>query len=232
MVNMLANKRLMVKGDGPGRQFLPNLKLIGTMSEDFLTDTLELIRNTDPDHNDIFDMESYGLAKQCKLAVGVNGENVEETFCVKDNNTRHIMLQEPMSADVGLYEKGYTKPIANKEHIIKHVKSFLKDKGIFYRGRISVLTPGTNVPKHIDTNTSVSVRLNFLTQGLQEFFVERRGIVESVIMKPGDVYFINQGWRHWVKNLSDIERITILISCDWGELKPYFTLQEDGKTWI
>lgn len=231
-MNMTKNTRSRVVGNnGPSRKLLPNFKKLGTMSEEFLRDVYMFLDNLGSDYDDLSVIKQEKvvndgqLVTNCKLAVGDNGETTKDMFDIE--NMRSIFLQKS-NKEVALDEFDYQQPIDGSNIVLDYINSWLIDDATFFRTRINILNNDCHVPPHIDTDTSVYVRLMFMIEGEQEFFIKRRGQVSSVKMQQGDVYFINQGWTHWVENLTqtDKHRTVLLISCKWKDVSHYFTWLE------
>jgi hypothetical protein len=230
-MNILENSRYRAVGqNGPDRKLLPNFKKLGTMDQNFLNDTAKLFEYLGDDYDDLSvlkkdTIEQNGkLVTNCRLAVGDNGTPTADSFNVRE--MRSIFLQESDKA-LALDEIDYRKPIKGSESVMRHIEKWAGTD--FFRARINILFHETDVPPHIDTNTSVYVRLMFMLEGEQEFFVKRRNEVSSQVMSAGDIYFINQGWTHWIKNLTDHtkNRSSLLISCKWPSIEKYFQYDKE-----
>lgn len=228
-MNILENSRHRVVGhNGPDRNLLPCVKKIGTMSSEFLSDATNFIKHLGNNFDDLNVLKAEKivnngkLVTNCQLAVG----DGPDTFYV--DKMRSIFIQQS-DKEVALDEIDYQSPIAGSEKLIEHIKQWIHPDYNFFRARINILNHGTDVPPHIDTNTSIYVRLMFVLEGKQEFFVKRRNQISSQIMSTGDIYFINQGWTHWIKNLTDHteNRSSLLISCKWPAIEKYFHFDKD-----
>jgi hypothetical protein len=233
-MNILERNRYRAVGhNGPDRTMLPSFKKLGEMDQKFLNDTKDLLRVLGDDYDDLNvlkqdKIEQDGrLVTNCRLAVGDNGTPTPDSFNVRE--MRSVFLQQS-NKELAFDEIDYRIPIPGSEPVLKHIENWVGPD--FFRARINILFHETNVPPHIDTNTSVYVRLLFMIEGEQEFFVKRRNQISSQKMFAGDVYFINQGWTHWIKNLSDPSknRSSLLISCKWPSIESYFNYIETDKT--
>lgn len=71
--------------------------------------------------------------------------------------------------------------------------------------RFGELKVGHTVPMHLDE--PFTLRGLCVIRGQHKFTVETG---ESVIMNPGELYFVNGCYKHSVENVSDIDRIALL----------------------
>jgi hypothetical protein len=230
-MNILERSRYRVVGhNGPNRTMLPNFKKLGTMDQKFLNDTGDLLRTLGEDYDDLHVLkqdqieEDGRLVTNCRLAVGDGGAPTPDSFKVRE--MRSIFLQKS-NKTLALDEVDYRLPIDGSQAVLNHIEEWVGSD--FFRSRINILFHNTDVPPHIDTNTSLYVRLLFMIEGEQEFFVKRRNQISSQKMFAGDVYFINQGWTHWIKNLSNSSRnrSSLLISCKWPSIEKYFQFDKN-----
>jgi hypothetical protein len=217
-ISRFQHNRKRVRGfDGPDRRRLPSTKLLGNVGEGFINNYLEYIAQLPVDYNDMLD-EDYGISQNCPLSVGDMAKGEGPLFDIK--KLRHIMFQGAASSDPELIndEENYTKPI--RPALLEPITTICSE---FYRARLSIIPPDYDIPWHIDTNTSVSCRLSILLCGEQEWMTRRRGRIEKTLMKPGEIWFVNAGWPHMIKNRSNSEgRVSVLLSTKWKNISKYF----------
>lgn len=233
-MNILENNRYRVVGhNGPDRNLLPCFKKLGTMSSDFLSEATNFIKEIGNDYDDLNVLKTEKivnngkLVTNCQLATG----NGADTFCV--DKMRSIFIQQS-NKEEALDEIDYQTPIPGSEKLIEHVKYWITPNHEFFRSRINILDHGTHIPPHIDTNTSVYVRIMFILEGNQKFFVKRRNRVYEQLMVSGEIYFINQGWTHWIENLTkkNEHRSSLLVSCKWPAIEKYFEYDQLSKFFL
>lgn len=207
------DKRLKVKGNPnwPGREELPDFYYLAPVQTEVRNMALDILNRNQ--RNDILDREDYKVAQTSSLCVGPNGEPNQGLFDL--DMLSNILLQAPESA--GLAERDYTIPQYPELH-----KELQKMFPVFYRSRISVLEPGGKLDWHIDTNTNVYCRVIMGLRGRCIFSVDRRGEKTSMVVRPGETWFVNTGWKHMVENPYDEPRAVLLLSLEWPNLKRYF----------
>lgn len=98
-------------------------------------------------------------------------------------------------------------------------KVLCKFKGKPTRIRIVKLESGKNLAPHIDYDPGYAVRIIIPIISDDEcvnlFWVKNN--LESVILKPGQAYFLNTGYKHAVMNFSNHDRYTFMISVAGSE---------------
>lgn len=103
------------------------------------------------------------------------------------------------------YCKGYVAEIMDMlEESIGHVA----------RSRFAVLKAGEEIKPHLDVNTDKAVRIHIplITHKDCTFGVQgKKRTVEEHMAADGSVWFINQGYRHWVKNPTPVNRVHLVF---------------------
>lgn len=82
------------------------------------------------------------------------------------------------------------------------------------RARLAYLAAGHEIKPHFDYDPSYVCRFHIpvLTDPAVKMFVERIGTVhEQHLPADGRVYFFNAGFKHWVKNQSNRDRVHLII---------------------
>lgn len=82
------------------------------------------------------------------------------------------------------------------------------------RARLAYLAAGHEIKPHFDYDPSYVCRFHIpiLTDPDVKMFVERQGhIHEQHLPADGRVYFFNAGFKHWVKNQSQRDRVHLII---------------------
>lgn len=104
------------------------------------------------------------------------------------------------------YCVGYVQEVLDLiEHNIGHVT----------RSRYAVLMPGEEIKEHMDINTDKAVRIHVPLITNEECVFGVRGKKREVVEHmpaDGSVWFINQGYPHWVKNNGDQPRVHLVVS--------------------
>lgn len=83
------------------------------------------------------------------------------------------------------------------------------------RTRLAVLMPGEKVGAHIDMNTDLGVRIHVPILTHDDVIMGVKGKKRSIEMNwpaDGSVWFLNQGFTHWVYNNSDVPRVHLIFS--------------------
>ena len=82
------------------------------------------------------------------------------------------------------------------------------------RARFNYLAAGHEIKPHIDYDPSFITRYHIpvITNPEVTMFIERQGQVHELYMPAnGRVYFFNAGFKHWVKNQSDQDRLHLIV---------------------
>lgn len=77
------------------------------------------------------------------------------------------------------------------------------------KARLSCLACQQIIPMHIDD--PAQNRYLVALKGTSNFIFQVEEAVTKLIMKPGDIVFVNTAWQHSVESLGTEERITLLI---------------------
>lgn len=198
------------RGDGVDRKHLPNYFKLGEFDQTFIDMVLNVYSAT-KEINHIGTVENYEMSIMSPLRT-----YFPETY-------RQIILQSPMTD--GSFEKDYVR-FDRYPDILEKIKQFIK--GItFYRARIAVLPAGDVLDWHIDTNTSILSRVHFVISESTRWFIDRRGDIEEKILKRGEIWFTNTGYRHKVINDSKFDRIVLTIGCNSKDLCQHWNISND-----
>lgn len=199
-------KRTRVSGTGPRRNELKPFAKIGEVYY-ATTDELNYILDTDKS-NDIGG-DNYGISQNC---------NYEEVFNVGDQY-RQVLLQKRIddaSDDVNEYLYTRWDPAYN----VRYTKPTL-DKHFHnvYRFRMSEMKGGHELNWHIDADTSVICRAQIcLSQSDSVLQFQDKEQIHELRMKPGEIWFINTGWKHRVVN-GDQPRRAAIFGFHFDDLK-------------
>ena len=202
------SKRSHVKGDnGPGRNALPTFHNLGTSTPEIVLDEARRIayETTESD----LGTDTYRISKDCPV-----------TQLVPDDYKLILLQQEEPGSDQS-EEINYTVWKDGTEEIQKYLEGKF---GKVYQTRLTVTPPGGEIQWHIDLNTSVicRVQIGVDIDCFSEFQFNRRGSVSKLWMLPGQVWFLNTGWRHRVLNNSTKPRVVIITEVLYDDLKPHF----------
>jgi oxalate decarboxylase/phosphoglucose isomerase-like protein (cupin superfamily) len=183
-----ATKRQRVGGEGPGRNDFVTFAKIGEVAPSLVEKLNEIADRRDG--NDLGG-DNYNLSQICEI---------EEAFNAA-GQYRQIILQEKTVDYESVDEHTYTR--YNEDVIVPFFKQI-------YRLRISEMPAGHELNWHIDSDTSVMCRAQIcLTENDSVFEFKRKGVVESFIMKPGEMWFVNTGWLHRVVAGKTSRRVAI-----------------------
>lgn len=181
-------KRSRVKGSGPKRSEMKTFQFIGTVPEE-LVEKLNNIADA-REGNDL-GTDLYNISQLC---------DVENIFAPK-NVYRQILLQEKNCEESSTDEHVYTE-----YNVDINIPFFKK----IYRLRISEMSANHEMNWHIDTDTSVMCRAQIcLNDNNSVFQFERKGQIEEFVMKKGEMWFINTGWKHRVVAGDSVRRAAI-----------------------
>lgn len=206
MTNTSQEARSHVRGDrGPRRNTLPTFERLSKLVPDAVIDEARQIAYADATRNDLRS-DNYKISVDCPLP---------DLF---SQEYRQILLQEQVPDTDSHDEANYTVWSDTCPEIRKYMESTF---GAVNRTRVTVLAPGEELSWHIDTDTSVMcrVQIGVEVEG-SEFQFNRKGKVESFIMDPKELWFINVGWSHRVVNFSDKPRIVIIAGVLHKNLEP------------
>lgn len=199
---MIESKKQRVRGTGPSRKELPAFLELADVPTNII-EYLTYISKTAPETK--MGSDRYEITKTI---------DVTNIFNVKEDKYKQILLQT--SIDKQTSEFDYINWVPGSEVI----KDFLMEHfRAVYRSRISVMAPHHLIPWHIDADTSVVCRGQICIIAEENTFdFETKDKVETLIMKPGKMYFINTGWKHQVKNYSS-ERVVLIFAFKFEDLK-------------
>ncbi len=191
-------KRTRVGGTGPRRNKLLTMYKIGE-APDAVVDELNYILDTDKG-NDI-GSDNYGISQNC---------NYEDVFNVQDKYRQILLQKKQESAEDDVNEFLYNQ--WDPAYSTQYTRPFLDT--LFhnvYRFRMSEMKGDHDLNWHIDSDTSVMCRAQICLKDTDSTleFRDKEGI-HSLVMKKGDVWFINTGWIHRVVNGNNIRRVAIL----------------------
>jgi len=195
-----------VRGNrGPRRNELPTFsRLASNVPQDVLDEARQIIY-ANALRNDL-KTERYEISVDCPLP-----DLFSQTY-------RQVLLQEKTPDTDAYDEANYTVWDNDCDKIRNYLESTF---GKVNRTRVSILPPGEELDWHIDTDTSVMCRIQICVEaGDAEFQFNRKNTIESFVMSPGEMWFVNVGWNHRVINpSSDKHRISIVAGVLYEDLK-------------
>lgn len=202
--SVTGRKRDRVRGPGPDRTELPLFHKVGALPPSLIDSCFELLMSQTA--NDLQNPETYKIKDYCAHLM----EMLPPGFT-------HLLLQEA-SAETDAIEAKYRlwKPFLDGHPL----RAWLEENfpGL-YRARLSVLRPGTTFDWHIDANTSVGCRCSIVLNNEDAIFeIKRRGQVERMRARIGDVIFTNTGWPHRVTNPTSKDRTNLVFGVDYSTL--------------
>lgn len=196
----MRSKRDRVIGNGPDRKTLPTFRHLGSVDDAVMALAIAEARQAECDCG----KDHYPLSIEHPLKYHFGEDYIQH------------LLQHPVTN--GLDPKDY---IVNASPIVDVLRKTLNGMA-FYRARMSCLKPGHVAPWHIDTNTSVACRLQFMIEGEAKWSVKRGGEIETQIIRPGEIWFCNSGFPHMVENCGVGNRWVMILDCDYMELEKTF----------
>lgn len=110
-------------------------------------------------------------------------------------------------------ERNYTKRNEYAKGYFNEVMDMFKGK--VTRTRLAVLQPGEEIKPHIDVNTDLGIRIHIPVITNNKVIVGVRGKnknIEENMKADGSVYFLNQGFTHYVKNNGETPRVHFVMS--------------------
>jgi len=188
--------RERVKGDnGPRRHEVVTFEKLSEVPRDVIDEIHQVLSNYRK--NDLVS-DRHPISVNCKIAQEFK----------KENGYKQILLQGHLG-DEGIEESQYTEWFdMGTDNIQKYLTATF---GKVFRARISVCPAGEELNWHIDTDTSKMCRIQICVQDKESYFEFKvRGVESSNRMEENNLYFINTGWTHRVRNVSDIDRIVLL----------------------
>lgn len=113
-------------------------------------------------------------------------------------------------------EKNYDKRNTYCKGYVNEIMDLIEEKvGHVTRSRFAVLMPGEEIKPHMDINTDKAIRIHIPLFTKKECIVGVKGkktSIEKHLPADGSVWFLNQGFTHWVKNNSDVPRVHLVFS--------------------
>ena len=176
-MNKLEGARSHVRGNrGPRRNTLPTFERISKQVPDAVLEEARQIAYADASRNDLR-TDKYKISVDCPLP---------DLF---SQEYRQILLQEQVPDTDTHDEANYTVWSDTCPQIQQYMESIF---GYVNRTRVTVLAPGEELDWHIDTDTSVMCRVQIgVDVDGSEFQFNRKGKIESFIMDPKELWFIN-----------------------------------------
>tara|TARA_B110000503_G_C7131853_1_gene407121 strand:- start:1048 stop:1884 length:837 start_codon:yes stop_codon:yes gene_type:complete len=113
-------------------------------------------------------------------------------------------------ADEKLYDK---RNEFCKGYVAEVLDMIEKNIGHVARTRYAVLKAGEEIKPHIDINTDKAVRIHIPLITHEDVIIGTKGkkrTVETHMPADGSVWFLNQGYEHWVKNDSNVDRVHLV----------------------
>lgn len=114
-------------------------------------------------------------------------------------------------ADEKLYDK---RNEFCKGYVSEVLDIIEKNIGHVARTRYAVLKAGEEIKPHLDINTDKAVRIHIPLITHPDVIIGTRGkkrIIELHMPADGSVWFLNQGYEHWVKNHSNVDRVHLVV---------------------
>jgi len=197
--------RERVRGNnGPRRHEVVTFKKISDVPSSVIDEIRKIALNYQG--NDLVDSR-HPISVNSKIAQSFKSER----------GYKQILLQKH-TGDESIEESQYTEWFDDLE--TKEIQKFLTETfGKVFRARISITPPGEELPWHIDTDTSKMCRIQICVQDKESYFeFNVRGTETSNRMKEGELYFINTGWTHRIRNVSDSDRIVLLAGVYFNDV--------------
>lgn len=174
-------------------------------------------------NNDVFDGgEAYKLLCLTDYDEEKAGSRLDEERLIDKDpsfvNKSHI-LEKIHDPSHRLYvpeadERNYTKKTNLVTGYMEEVFNMFPEDTIT-RTRFAVLMPGQKVNPHIDMNTDLGVRIHVPLLTHPDAVIGVKGKKRTVEMHwpaDGSVWFLNQGFTHWVHNDSNVPRVHLIFS--------------------
>ena len=112
-------------------------------------------------------------------------------------------------------EKLYDKRNKFCKGYVAEVMDMLEDKiGHVARSRYAVLKAGEEIKPHLDINTDKAIRIHIPLLTHPDVKIGVKGKHREVVKNleaDGSVWFLNQGYSHWVKNDSNMDRVHLVF---------------------
>ena len=198
---MAISNKMKVRGDGPNRRSLPSYQLLGHLEPSVMARAQQLCATITACS---CGSEQYPLSKDHPLKTEFGEDYL------------HHLLQHP--ATDGLDWRDYT---VSADPLVDALQAALGGM-LFYRARLSKLPSRGTVPWHIDTDTSVTCRLQFMIQGTSVWSIRRDGTEIEQRLNVGVIWFCNSGFSHQIVNDGLFDRWVLIIDCDYSEIEKAF----------
>ena len=156
-------------------------------------------------------------------------KNHEELVKSVYNNFQQINLTEH-NGELMEFTPSIKERIKRKEEALfnkpteDYLNSYFKEivdqfKSPAMRVRITKLSPGKEIPYHVDYDPTYAVRVIvpiFTNKGVKNIF-KIKDEIKEYHLEAGQAYFLNTGFLHAVENQSDEPRIALMFSLDGQE---------------
>lgn len=127
-------------------------------------------------------------------------------------------LQNKLDGLESTLETSYAKMNALTDGYMKEILQ--RHKGQVTRVRWAVANPGMQMQPHLDYDTTYAVRYHYpiITNSDAVICVARKddkvygGVQKIHMFATGKVYFVNQGWTHWIENNGDSPRVHLIVT--------------------
>lgn len=163
-------------------------------------------------------LTGYNEEKGSKLK---KSNNVLELLEKMDPHTLSKKLEKICDPTHELYvpeadEKNYDLRNDFCKGYINEIIDFIEENiGHVSRTRFAVLMPGEKIKPHMDINTNKAIRIHIPVFTHKDCVVGVRGkntFTEVHMPADGHLWFLNQGYTHWVNNNSNIPRVHMVFS--------------------
>lgn len=186
---------------GPEKEIPPNAWRLGDIPTDCMERILSDYHSYPHDRNDIGNKDLYPISGYTNL-----------------NGYRQILLQHHRGD--GMNEMDYIADDPNISCLdaIRSTFPLLR----FCRARFMVLSPGHEVPWHVDANTREYVRIHFMIQGQCRWLFRRNRNKHQMSMLPGSIWFTNTAWLHTIANEGHEDRIMLTVHAEYDSMIKQF----------
>lgn len=141
----------------------------------------------------------------------------------KDTNIQQVSkkLEKISNPNHRLYipeadEKNYDIRNAFCKGYINEICNIIEEQvGHITRTRLAVLMPGEQIKPHMDINTDKAIRIHIPILTNEDCILGVKGkhaSHEEHMAADGSVWFLNQGYTHWVKNNGSTPRVHLVSS--------------------
>ncbi len=202
------SKKIRARGNtGPDRKELKTFAQLGTIDPALIARLVDFAKQNH-DTDDLLS-DRYQISRHC---------DPKDVFNVTPAMYRQVLLQELDTSLPGDQEQSYGV-WSMADPVVEELWAVLSEYfTTIYRARISTMEPNSQLNWHIDTNTSYLCRAQVgLVTEESVFQFKRHGIQEDLIMKPGELWFINTGWPHRVVT-GNQTRLSLIFSFTFDAL--------------